>query len=48
MPTLAVDMGTVPESTFESEMFGHRKGAFTDARSDRQGRFQAANGGVLS
>ncbi len=44
---LAVDMGTVPESTFESEMFGHRKGAFTDARSDRQGRFQAANGGVL-
>lgn len=44
---LAVDMGTVPESTFESEMFGHRKGAFTDAKSDRQGRFQAASGGVL-
>lgn len=43
----AVDMGTVPESTFESEMFGHRKGAFTDARSDRAGRFQAARGGVL-
>lgn len=44
---LAVDMGTVPETTFESEMFGHRKGAFTDAKNDRQGRFQAANGGVL-
>ncbi len=44
---LAVDMGTVPETTFESEMFGHRKGAFTDARSDRLGRFQAAKGGVL-
>lgn len=44
---LAVDMGTVPETTFESEMFGHRKGAFTDARSDRQGRFQAAKAGVL-
>lgn len=44
---LAVDMGTIPETTFESEMFGHRKGAFTDARSDRQGRFQAAKAGVL-
>jgi DNA-binding NtrC family response regulator len=44
---LAVDMGTIPETTFESEMFGHRKGAFTDARSDRLGRFQAAKAGVL-
>ena len=44
---LAVDMGAVPEATFESEMFGHRRGAFTDARSDRAGRFQAANGGTL-
>lgn len=44
---LAVDMGTVPESTFESELYGHRKGAFTDARSDRLGRFQAAKGGVI-
>lgn len=44
---LAVDMGALPESTFESELFGHRKGSFTDARSDRAGRFQAASGGSL-
>ncbi|MBV7539210.1 sigma-54 dependent transcriptional regulator [Duganella sp. sic0402] len=44
---LAVDMGALPESTFESELFGHRKGSFTDARSDRAGRFQAARGGSL-
>ncbi len=44
---LAVDMGAIPESTIESELFGHRKGAFTDAKSDRLGRFQAAKGGVL-
>ena len=44
---LAVDMGAVPEATFESEMFGHRRGAFTDARADRAGRFQAAHGGTL-
>jgi DNA-binding NtrC family response regulator len=44
---LAVDMGALPESTFESELFGHRKGSFTDARSDRAGRFQAAHGGSL-
>lgn len=44
---LAVDMGSLPESTIESELFGHRKGSFTDARSDRAGRFQSASGGTL-
>ncbi|MFZ6743214.1 sigma-54-dependent transcriptional regulator [Undibacterium sp. JH2W] len=44
---LPVDMGSIPESTFESEMYGHKKGAFTDARQDRAGRFQTAAGGVL-
>lgn len=44
---LAVDMGAIPESTFESELYGHRRGAFTDARQDRPGRFLAAKGGVL-
>ncbi len=46
-PFMAVDMGSLPESTLESELFGHRKGAFTDARNDRAGRFQAAAGGTL-
>ncbi len=44
---MAVDMGAIPESTFESELYGHRRGAFTDARQDRPGRFLAAKGGVL-
>lgn len=44
---LTVDMGSISESLFESELFGHRKGAFTGADSDRPGRFQAASGGTL-
>ena len=46
-PFLALDMGALPEATLESELFGHRRGAFTDARHDRAGRFQAASGGTL-
>lgn len=44
---LTVDMGSISESLFESELFGHRKGAFTGADDDRLGRFQAADGGTL-
>ena len=44
---VAVDLGAVSENLFESELFGHRRGAFTDAREDRAGRFQAADGGTL-
>jgi DNA-binding NtrC family response regulator len=44
---LSIDMGSISESLFESELFGHRKGAFTDASEDRLGRIQAANGGTL-
>ncbi|MCX9155435.1 sigma-54 dependent transcriptional regulator [Niveibacterium sp. 24ML] len=46
-PFLPVDMGALPESTFESELFGHRRGSFTDARQDRPGRFQSARSGTL-
>ena len=44
---IAVDMGAITETLFESELFGHRKGAFTDAREDRAGRFEIAGGGTL-
>ncbi len=47
MPLVAVNAGSLPEGTFESEIFGHVKGAFTDARGDRVGRFELANGGTL-
>ncbi|WP_300621087.1 sigma-54 dependent transcriptional regulator [Dokdonella sp.] len=42
-----VNMGGIPESVFEAEMFGHVKGAFTDAKADRIGRFELADGGTL-
>lgn len=46
-PYVKVDVGSLTESLFESELFGHKKGAFTDAREDRAGRFEAANTGTL-
>jgi DNA-binding NtrC family response regulator len=46
-PLLAVDMGSLPEALVESELFGHRRGSFTDARADRPGRFVAAARGTL-
>src|SRR3979411_2557007 len=46
-PMITVNTGALPEGTFESELFGHVKGAFTDAHTDRIGRFELANGGTL-
>ncbi|MFV9550422.1 sigma-54-dependent transcriptional regulator [Algibacter sp. PT7-4] len=46
-PFIKVDVGALTTSLFESELFGYKKGAFTDAREDRKGRFEAANGGTL-
>jgi DNA-binding NtrC family response regulator len=44
---ITVDLGAVPESLFEAELFGHGKGAFTDAKADRIGRMKAADGSTL-
>lgn len=44
---ISVDLGAITESIFESEMFGYKKGAFTDAKEDRAGRFEAADGGSI-
>jgi two-component system response regulator HydG len=44
---LSVDMGAISESLFESELFGHTRGAFTDAKEDKAGRFEIASGGTL-
>ena len=44
---VTVDVGAITETLFESELFGHVKGAFTDAREDRAGRFEVASGGTL-
>jgi len=46
-PYVKVDVGALTDTLFESELFGYKKGAFTDAREDRQGRFEAAHGGTL-
>lgn len=44
---ISVDMGSISENLFESELFGHVRGSFTDAKEDRAGKFEAANGGTL-
>lgn len=46
-PYFAVNCGAIPEGTIESELFGHEKGAFTDARAERKGYFEIANNGTL-
>src|SRR5213594_2545678 len=46
-PFVAVNLGGIPDGLFESELFGHMRGAFTDAKTDRIGRFELAEGGTL-
>jgi DNA-binding NtrC family response regulator len=46
-PFIAVDCGAIPESLIESELFGHEKGAFTDAKTQKEGKFEQADGGTL-
>lgn len=46
-PYVAVNCGAIPEGTIDSELFGHKKGSFTDAVTERQGYFEVANGGTI-
>jgi DNA-binding NtrC family response regulator len=46
-PLVTLDMGAIPETLLESELFGHKKGAFTDAREDKPGKFELAHQGTL-
>lgn len=46
-PFVTIDLGTIPEQLFESELFGYEKGAFTDARTSKPGRMEMASGGTL-
>lgn len=46
-PFVNIDLGSIPETLFESELFGYEKGAFTDAKKDKAGRFETASGGTL-